>query len=69
MRRLLIALLCLVLASFASAAFAREQSDAPDIELLGFSPDGRYFAYEQYGFDLAAGAHYHATFIEMPEEE
>jgi hypothetical protein len=63
MRRLLIALFCLVLASLSPSAFAREQSDAPDIEILGFSPDGRYFAYEQYGYDLAAGALDAAIFV------
>lgn len=34
----------------ASAAFSREQSDAPNAEILGFSPDGRYFAWEQFGY-------------------
>jgi hypothetical protein len=63
MRLFLIALLCLVLSGIAPAAFAREQSDAPDIEIIGFSPDGRYFAYEQYGFDLAAGALDAALFV------
>jgi|GEM_PF-4632259 len=63
MRRLLIALSCLLLTSIAHIADAREQSDAPDIEIIGFSPDGRYFAYEQYGFDLAAGALDAAVFV------
>jgi predicted secreted protein len=63
MYRLLIAFFCLILAATAPAAFAREQSDAPDIEILGFSPDGRYFAYEQYGYDLAAGALDAAIFV------
>jgi hypothetical protein len=45
------------------AAFAREQSDAPDVAVLGFSPDGRYFAYEQYGFDLATEALDAAIFV------
>lgn len=62
MRRLLIVLLCLVLAG-SPAIDAREQSDAPDIEILGFSPDGRYFAYEQYGFDIAAGSLDAAIFV------
>jgi hypothetical protein len=51
------------LASIAQTASAREQSDAPDIEIIGFSPDGRYFAYEQYGFDLAAGTLDAAVFV------
>jgi predicted secreted protein len=63
MHRLLIAVLCLLLAGLAPTALAREQSDAPDIEILGFSPDGRYFAYEQYGYDLAAGALDAAIFV------
>lgn len=49
-------LLCLVLLLTAGAGMARELSDAPDAAVLGFSPDGRYFAYEQFGFDLASGA-------------
>ncbi|CAG0996781.1 hypothetical protein RHIZO_02566 [Rhizobiaceae bacterium] len=35
---------------------AREQSDAPDAAVIGFSPDGRYFAWEVYGWDIASGA-------------
>jgi len=54
MRRLTILLCFLLVASL--PALAREQSDAPDIAIIGFSSDGRYFAYEQYGYDLAAGA-------------
>jgi hypothetical protein len=49
-------LLCLAFILTAGLALAREQSDAPDAAILGFSPDGRYFAYEQFGFDLASGA-------------
>jgi hypothetical protein len=63
MRHILIAILCLFLTSIGTPASAREQSDAPDIEILGFSPDGRYFAYEQYGYDLAAGALDAAIFV------
>jgi hypothetical protein len=37
-------------------SLAREQSDAPDAAIIGFSPDGRFFAWEQYGYDLAGGA-------------
>jgi hypothetical protein len=60
MRRLLIALLWIAVAT---AASAREQSDAPDIAILGFSPDGRYFAYEQYGYDIASDALDAAIFV------
>lgn len=49
-------LICLAFLLAAGAAPAREQSEAPDAAVLGFSPDGRYFAYEQFGFDLASGA-------------
>lgn len=47
----------------ASAASSREQSDAPNAEILGFSPDGRYFAWEQYGYDMAGGALGSAIFV------
>lgn len=63
MRQLLIGLLCFLLMAIAPQALAREQSDAPDIEIIGFSPDGRYFAYEQYGFDIASGALDAAVFV------
>jgi len=56
-------LLCFLLMSAALPTMAREQSDAPDIEVIGFSPDGRYFAYEQYGFDIAAGSLDAAIFV------
>ena len=63
MRRRLTALLCLVVVGLASPALAREQLDAPALEILGFSSEGRYFAYEQYGFDLASGALDAAIFV------
>jgi hypothetical protein len=63
MRLPLIVFSCLVLASAAQTADAREQSDAPDIAILGFSPDGRYFAYEQYGYDIASDALDAAIFV------
>ncbi len=47
----------------AISADAREQSDAPDIEILGFSSDGRYFAWEQYGYDIASDALGSAVFV------
>jgi len=62
MRQILIALLLVSVLSI-EPAIAREQSDAPDIEVIGFSSDGRYFAYEQYGYDLAAGALDAAVFV------
>lgn len=62
MRQLLLAFLCAFF-FVATPAIAREQSDAPDIEILGFSPDGRYFAYEQYGYDLASDALDAAIFV------
>lgn len=62
MRQVLLAFLC-ALCLAAAPAVAREQSDAPDIEILGFSPDGRYFAYEQYGYDLASDALDAAIFV------
>lgn len=63
MRRFLAVLLCVLSLGITPTASAREQSDAPDIEIIGFSPDGRYFAYEQYGFDLAAGGLDAAIFV------
>ena len=48
---------------FASPLAAREQSDAPDAEILGFSPDGRYFAYEQYHYDIISDALVAAIFV------
>lgn len=62
MHRLLLVCLCALLFAAGSVA-AREQSDAPDIEILGFSPDGRYFAYEQYGYDIASDALDSAIFV------
>lgn len=55
--------LALLLVLAASAASSREQSNAPDAEILGFSPDGRYFAWEQYGHDMAGGALGSAIFV------
>jgi hypothetical protein len=63
MQRFLIVLLCVILTAIIPPATAREQSDAPDIEIIGFSADGRYFAYEQHGYDLAAGALDAAIFV------
>jgi hypothetical protein len=49
-------LFCLLFLLAGGAGVARELSEAPDAVVLGFSPNGRYFAYEQFGFDLASGA-------------
>lgn len=62
MRQTLLALFCVLLFT-ATPLAAREQSDAPDIEILGFSPDGRYFAYEQFGYDIASDALDAAIFV------
>lgn len=62
MRPILPALFCILFLA-AGPAVAREQSDAPDIDILGFSTDGRYFAYEQYGYDLASDALDAAIFV------
>lgn len=59
----LLRLVFLSLFIMSGAALAREQSDAPDIAVIGFSPDGRYFAYEQYGFDIVADAVDAAIFV------
>ena len=55
MPRLLSILACLLLV-LAAPLQAREQSDAPDAAVIGFSPDGRYFAWEEHGWDIASGA-------------
>jgi hypothetical protein len=41
----------LLLACLSGTVSARELADAPEVTLLGFSPDGRYFAYEQHEDD------------------
>jgi hypothetical protein len=48
MRLILIALL---LGGLTAPLAARELAGAPEVTLLGFSPDGRYFAYEQHEDD------------------
>jgi hypothetical protein len=55
MPRLLSTLACLLLL-LAGPLQAREQSDAPDAAVIGFSSDGRYFAWEEHGWDIASGA-------------
>ena len=44
-------------------ASAREQSDAPDAEIIGFSADGRYFAFEQFGYDSVSDSLSAAIFV------
>lgn len=62
MPRLLSCLVCLAFL-FAGSSTAREQSVAPNVEIIGFSPDGRYFAWEQYGYDIATDALGSAVFV------
>ena len=45
--RILVSALALLVFTFAPAA-ARELASAPEVAIIGFSPDGRHFAYEQY---------------------
>lgn len=62
MSRLLFSLTGLLMLGM-SASHSREQSDAPEAEILGFSPDGRYFAWEQYGYDIASDGLGSAIFV------
>jgi predicted secreted protein len=50
----------LLLALFARTLFA---ADAAERNILGFSPDGRYFAFEQYGVQDGSGFPYAEIFI------
>lgn len=61
MIRLVAAALALLAAL--SAVSAREQTDAPDAIILGFSPDGRYFAYEEYAYDIVSDALFSAIHV------
>ncbi len=56
MHRRIIALATLLVLAASSGLAARELADAPEVRLLGFSPDGRYFAYEQYEEDGVSDA-------------
>ena len=62
MVRIVAVFFCLVFV-LPQAAAARELTDAPDAEIIGFSPDGRYFAYEQYAWDIVSDAVYSAVFV------
>lgn len=61
MSRIILGLLLLL--ALALPAGAREQSDAPDAAVIGFSPDGRYFAYEQFAYDIVSDALIAAVFV------
>ncbi len=54
MTRLLAAMIVFMLPF--TPALAREQTDAPDAAIIGFSADGRYFAWEEYGYDIVSDA-------------
>jgi hypothetical protein len=62
MHRLLACLLLLAVL-VPSPLAARELTDAPEAEIIGFSPDGRYFAYEQYAWDIVSDSVYSAVFV------
>ncbi|MGE0500022.1 MAG: hypothetical protein AB7I79_00045 [Rhizobiaceae bacterium] len=49
-------LVALAAAFIVTSAPAREQSDAPFAEVVGFSADGRYFAWEEYAYDIVSDA-------------
>ena len=60
----IIGLIALLVAIGATcSASARELTDAPEAEIIGFSPDGRYFAFEQYAWDVVSDAVYSAVFV------
>jgi len=51
------------------------RADVPDLNVIGFSPDGHYFAFEQYGFNAGHGVPYsnmyfvdveHNTYVTKP---
>lgn len=42
---------CLAACLISSAASARELASAPEVRIIGFSADGRHFAYEQFESD------------------
>jgi hypothetical protein len=56
-------LFCLAFLLAAGTLHAREISDAPEAAILGFSPDGRYFAYEQFAYDIVSDALIAAIFV------
>ena len=56
MQRKILALAALLMLAAPAGLGARELADAPEVRLLGFSPDGRYFAFEQYEADGVSDA-------------
>jgi hypothetical protein len=56
MHRKIIAFAAFLVLAAPSGLTARELADAPEVTLLGFSPDGRYFAFEQYEADSVSDA-------------
>ncbi|MGV8839227.1 MAG: DUF2259 domain-containing protein [Bauldia sp.] len=58
MRRLVLAIAALF--AFASAAAA---GDYADREIIGFSPDGRFFAFEEYGMQDGSGFPYSNIYV------
>jgi predicted secreted protein len=55
--------LIIVLALFGLTAATALAGDAAERDILGFSPDGRYFALEQYGIEDGSGFPYSEVFI------
>ena len=65
MKRLSAIVICLL--AFSGAAQA---ADRAIMELIGYSPDGRYFAFEQYGIHDGSGAPYAAiTALDLKSED
>jgi predicted secreted protein len=58
----MLARLLIAIAVFAHAQLARA-GDAAERDILGFSPDGRYFAFEQYGIQDGSGFPYSEIFL------
>jgi predicted secreted protein len=58
MRRLLIAIAAIILAAGSAAA-----GDYADRVILGFSPDGNYFAFEEYGIQDGSGFPYSNIYV------
>ena len=56
-------LLSLIAAADALAPIAAQAGDFADRALLGFSPDGRYFALEEYGIQDGSGYPYSNIFL------
>lgn len=56
-------LLSLIAAAGALAPIAAQAGDFADRALLGFSPDGRYFAFEEYGIQDGSGFPYSNIFL------